>query len=414
MSADTFYQRLREVPEATPAKRLRRQLAADIRDGKLTPSAKHFGTLFNRIGCLEKTRVEDREIFEALLQLPAFAEALRGYRAGIFCASAVVYLEMATELWAVVEKHNLDMFWSEFVGDCRKYVEFHLDNKQPSLLRMPFAQMYGATVFDPKNIGELNPDVAAWMLRCYNRQPAHVRYTTYGSPKSWWRLVHHSQGERFSTECMLTAVAAYVCPNGKWPLDSLPLKGQNLLDFVTGYREKLAYLESLISALDSMGRLPHEASERISRAHAYYVGQSFLKYLHGTEPVEDFVLLANFKERMVQDCNRVFARVWADACDTIVAIQQSALGVCGKALPHYIVLDLLRLTQDGVTTLVADEERLIALIEDRTKRVKAIRDAALARLEEEAAVANIRHHYFLERAIATAKNKRKFAAVSNE
>lgn len=413
IDGDTFYQRLKEINYTALARRRRRQLAADIQDGKLKPTAKNFRFLFDRIGCLEETRDEDRAILKAVLQLPAFPDEVRDYSPDICCANAFVHLEMATELWTLVEKHNLNYFWNEFVAQCRHYVLFHLDNNQPSLLDMPFAQMYGAGVYEPKNIGEIDQDVAAWMLQCYNRQPTHVRYAPYNSSKSWWRLLRGKQSASFSTDCMLMALAAYVYPKGKWPLDSLPLSGQNLLGFVAGYREKLAYLERLVSALDSTGHLPNEALQRLSTKHAYFFPQPFCQYLRGVEPAEDFVLLASFKDRMVQDCNRVFARVWADACDTIVAIQQSALGVCGKALPHYVVLDLLRLTQDGITTLVVDEERLIALIEERTKRAEAVRDAALARLEEEAVIANIQHHYFLERAIATATNKRKFAAVSN-
>ncbi len=370
---DAFYNRVCDIRDGYPVRKRREQLAADIYTGVLTPTQKGCALLFERIGLLSSVQDVDGDILKALLAHPSVFAMLDDYVVSVQCAKAFVHLRMTQELQTLAyEAPGGLAFWRQFISRLESDVVFNLDVLEGcSLSFAPRRYLKRVTVYDPVAVTGTDFEIAAFIVKLCSG----VTFVPRTDEKvSWWRVGHAE--EALQTNDLLIAMAAYTHPSGRWPLAELPLSGETVSLFRANYLTKRAHFRILHTELKN-----EEAVLSNSRSSLIHLDSHLLApRVHGQSATLRNTMLNSIEAvgflyaHLEFDCTRVFDRVWADACDTIVAIQQSALGVCGQALPNYIVLDLLHLTQDGVTGLVTNQARLIALIEERTKRVCAVRE----------------------------------------
>lgn len=394
VSNDAFYNRVCDIREGYPVWKRREQLAADIYHDVLTPTQNGCALLFERIGLLRSVEVVDRDILKALLASPSIFAALGDYQVTAQCAKAFIQLQMTPELETLAHKAPGGLaFWRQFVKRSETDISFSYGVREPcSLTFAPRRHLTRVRVHDPVELSAPNVGVAAFLVNLYASNHESVCFIARiddGGP--WWRVGVGIATPAVAIKYLLIAMAAYAYPSGPWPLADLPLSGETLSEFRANYLSKRRHFAALKTELEIQDQVVTNTRSSLLHVDAH----TLTKAVHAETArlrnvlVESIEKIGALQTQLELDCTRVFARVWADARATIVAVQQSALGVCGEALPLHVVLDLLKLTQDGVTVLVTNEVRLIAMIEACTKRVCAIRERALDR-----------------------RNKRKFDAVS--
>lgn len=416
MKNDVFYNRVSEIRDLYPVRKHREQLAIDIYADTLKPNLKGCELLFERIGLLHNVRDLDRDILEALLADPSsFFEMLRNYRVTTQCARAFVKLGMWQKLDEAARCNIGDAleFWRRFVMRLQLAVWFNCDtDRWCSLRHAPLKYLTRINLYEPAQVSGASTEVAAFVVRLYSLDKNAIQFAPLEEEpdQCWWKIGNLADPMTPYHHDLLIAMAAYAHPSGVWPLVDAPLSGETLSRFRSNYLWKRDHLQAMQTELDtdnaSFDKITAFASlDKHILAPTVHTQLRFLRDATRTS----FRAIRTLRGRLEVDCGRVFARVWADACATIVAMQQSALGVCGETLPLHVVFDLLELMQDGVLTIVSNEVRLIALIEDRTKRALALHEVALEkerrRLAEDA-------NRLITSENAGATTKRKFDAVS--
>jgi hypothetical protein len=403
-SNDMFYTRVCDIREKTAVRKRREQLATDISTGVLVPTQLGCELLFERVGLIREVFDVEAQILSALLDKSDIFTVLLGYGVTVRCACAFVELRMIKPLLSVACKrlHGMDFYWKVVVVLQKRVTFSYCPQYSCSLHLAPLDHLREFSVHEPVVISDARQCVPEFIVKTYNANKNAVK--VFRQPdrlKGWWRVgVSQEEGDQF----LMIAMAAYACPSGPWPLRELPLHGKTLSQFRENYLTKRAHFDTLKTYLkdylDTV-RCVGDALRQIDLHHL--LGDAPRSVVLAGSAISAAVEKLKRFDEMQIDCNRVFRRVWADACDIILAIQQSALSCCGQTLPHYIVLDLLRLVDDGVTVLVEKELRLIALIQERTNRALVLYEAAQLQRQNEQMLPGV---------AAQSSNKRKFDAVS--